>query len=242
MSASEHIVYVDESGDHSLTSVNPEYPVFVLAFCVFSKAEYSSVVTSMVTNFKFKYFGHDQVVLHERDIRQKTGPFRILNNQSLNQRFLEDLSSLMRDVPFTLIAAVVNKLLLSHHYSNPESPYDLALTFCMERLQMHLRPKAPVPIVVESRGKKEDAELELVFRRVCDGANHLNERLPHLDIVFASKQTNAPGLQVADLVARPIGRHVMQPEQPNQAWDILNPKFRRDKKGKVDGWGLKCFP
>ena len=66
--------------------------------------------------------------------------------------------------------------------------------------------------------------------------------LAHLDIVFASKQTNAPGLQVADLVARPIGRHVMQPEQPNQAWEILNPKFRRDKKEMVDGWGLKCFP
>ena len=29
----DHIVFVDESGDHSLTSINPDYPVFVLAFC-----------------------------------------------------------------------------------------------------------------------------------------------------------------------------------------------------------------
>jgi hypothetical protein len=29
---SDYIVYVDESGDHGLVSVDPEYPVFVLAF------------------------------------------------------------------------------------------------------------------------------------------------------------------------------------------------------------------
>ena len=33
-SHSDYIVYVDESGDHSLTSINPRYPLFVLSFCV----------------------------------------------------------------------------------------------------------------------------------------------------------------------------------------------------------------
>jgi hypothetical protein len=32
---SQYIVYVDESGDHSLQSIDPQYPVFVLAFCIF---------------------------------------------------------------------------------------------------------------------------------------------------------------------------------------------------------------
>ena len=32
---SDYVVYVDESGDHSLTSINPDFPIFVLAFCVF---------------------------------------------------------------------------------------------------------------------------------------------------------------------------------------------------------------
>ena len=35
MNFSDYIVYVDESGDHSLTSINPQNPVFVLVFCVF---------------------------------------------------------------------------------------------------------------------------------------------------------------------------------------------------------------
>jgi hypothetical protein len=34
---STYIVYVDESGDHSLNTVDENYPVFVLAFCIFHK-------------------------------------------------------------------------------------------------------------------------------------------------------------------------------------------------------------
>ena len=37
---SEYIVYVDESGDHGLESVDPNYPIFVLVFCVFKKEDY----------------------------------------------------------------------------------------------------------------------------------------------------------------------------------------------------------
>ncbi len=29
---SDYLVFVDESGDHGLTSIEPSYPIFVLAF------------------------------------------------------------------------------------------------------------------------------------------------------------------------------------------------------------------
>ncbi|HEY0296908.1 MAG TPA: DUF3800 domain-containing protein [Bordetella sp.] len=73
-------------------------------------------------------------------------------------------------------------------------------------------------VIVECRGKKEDAELELEFRRICDGANPGNRILP-FDIIFADKKTNLAGLQLADLVARPVGRHHIRPQQLNQAGD-----------------------
>ena len=41
---SDYIVYVDESGDHSLDAVYEEHPVFVLAFCIFKKSDYAQVV------------------------------------------------------------------------------------------------------------------------------------------------------------------------------------------------------
>lgn len=55
-------------------------------------------------------------------------------------------------------------------------------------------------------------------------------------------EANHCGLQLADLIARPIGNKVLHPDQPNRAYDLLEPKFRRSEKGVVEGFGLKCFP
>jgi len=37
---SDYVVYVDESGDHGLKNIDENYPVFVLAFCIFKKQDY----------------------------------------------------------------------------------------------------------------------------------------------------------------------------------------------------------
>ena len=34
----------------------------------------------------------------------------------------------------------------------------------------------------------------------------------------------------------------LDPRQPNRAYEILEKKFRRSPRGKIDGWGLKVFP
>ena len=54
---SDYIVYVDESGDHGLNSINPQYPVFSLVFCVISKIDYANQVVPAVQEFKFRYWG-----------------------------------------------------------------------------------------------------------------------------------------------------------------------------------------
>lgn len=99
---------------------------------------------------------------------------------------------------------------------------------------------------IERRGAKEDNELELEFRRTCDGENRLNKSLP-FNIVFADKKVNSTGLQLADLVARPIGMHFLRPEQENRAFDVLKKKFYcdggRDKAGQgFENWGMKIYP
>ena len=70
---SDYVVYVDESGDHSLISIDEGYPVFVLSFCIFQKTYYSHGITPALRMLKFTTFGHDMVILHEQDIRKKTG-------------------------------------------------------------------------------------------------------------------------------------------------------------------------
>jgi len=56
------------------------------------------------------------------------------------------------------------------------------------------------------------------------------------------KKSNSPGLQLADLVARPIGINLLKPEQPNRAYDVLRNKIYVNSDGNIQNWGLKCFP
>lgn len=242
---SDYIVFVDESGDHGMVGIDQTYPIFVLAFCVFRKQEYMEIVCPAVQRFKFKHWGHDAVVLHEHDIRKPRGAYSFLQNADRRAEFVADLSTLMEAAPFTLIAAVIRKADLGQQYHAPENPYSIAMEFGLERLFKHLEGLGQADkvthVIVERRGKREDAELELEFRRVCDGANFHNRHLP-FEIVMAPKESNATGMQLADLVARPIGIKCLRPQQANRAYDILEKKFRRSPYGQVQGWGLKSFP
>ena len=228
---SDYIVYVDESGDHSLESIDAEYPVFVLAFCVFHKRHYSEKIIPAVEKLKFNYFGHDSVVLHENEIRKQKGPFVFLSQLAVREEFMARLGSIMDASNFILITCVVDKARLSKSEGAGSNPYHVALGFCLDALRSFLAEKAQdhlkTHVVVECRGRKEDAELELEFRRICDGNNATNKNLP-FDVVFADKKTNLTGLQVADLVARPIGINYIRPNQPNQAFEILRRKFYCD--------------
>lgn len=241
----DYVVFADESGDHGLSSVDHNYPIFVLAFCVFRQSDYVDAVTPAIQRLKFKYWGHDSVVLHERDIRKPGGPFSFLQIAEKRAAFMAELNGLMESAPFTIIASLIRKSHLNRQYVYPDNPYSISLQFGLERLYMHLNGLGQgnriSRVIVERRGKKEDGELELEFRRICDGQNILNRRLP-FDIVMAAKEANLPGMQLADLVARPIGIKALRPDQPNRAYEILEPKIRRSPQGEKSGWGLKIFP
>jgi len=243
---SDYIVYVDESGDHGLKNIDPQYPVFVLAFCIFKKTDYFEKLMPAVHEFKFKHFGHDQVILHESDIRRDRGAFSNLKSRERKTAFLNELTDIINDTPFKLVSTVIMKNEYVDHYwfTHPANPYHVALGYGLERIYYFLSSigakQARTHIVFECRGLQEDQELELEFRRICDGANYPKAQLP-FEIVFADKKSNSTGLQLADLVARPIGLHCLKPEQPNRAYDVINKKFHRNG-GRHEGVGLKVFP
>lgn len=223
----KYIVYVDESGDHGLgDNIDNSYPMFVLAFCIFSISEYTQNIVPTILNFKFKYFGHDMVVLHEREIRKSEKPFDILMDRVVREEFVVDLSSIVTDSKFHIVSATVNK---EDFKRNKETTilnlYHLAMKSCLEELVHFLSDRNVLNrtfIVFEERGKNEDRDLELEFRRVKDEV-FMSGR--DCEIMFASKKVNSCGLQMADLVARPIGRHLLNPDQSNRAFETLKPKM-----------------
>jgi hypothetical protein len=247
MQNSHFIAYVDESGDHSLDRINPQFPLFVLSFCVFRKEDFFRKVVPSVLEFKFRHFGHDCVVLHEAEIRKQHGAFALLRDPNLRDAFHQDLSALMEAAPLSVIATVIKKDALRLEEARGEHVYHLAMGFALERLHRlldeHGQAGHKTHVVVECRGAAEDRDLELEFRRICDGRNGLGHGLP-FDIVFADKKTNSSGLQLADLVARPIGRMILDPPgRSNRAWEIIETKLFRPNPGlNYRGWGLSIFP
>lgn len=246
---SKYIVYVDESGDHGMQTIDDRFPVFVLAFCVFHKGHYSEKVVPALEKFKFKHFGHDQIVLHESEIRKEKGRFRIFPTRDHRNRFLDELTSIIEASKFILISCVIDKKQLREE-GKPPNPYHIALRFCLETLHQFLEEKGeqekPTHIVVEQRGEKEDKDLELEFRRICAGQNRMEKPLP-FEILFSDKKAMSSGLQLADLVARPIGLSVFRDEQGNRAFEVLTKKFfcgggRANVGADYQEWGLKIFP
>lgn len=242
---SEFIVYADESGDHGLGKVDPGYPVFVLACCLFRVNAYINRFVPGLHGFKFRHFGHDGVILHEHDIRKDEGAFTMLKNPDDKELFLEELTETIKDAPFIVVAAVIRKDTLVQQHGDEHHPYHLSLRFCLEALHELLQAEGQAGrlthVTFEARGGNEDKQLELEFRRICNGDNSTGKPLP-FEIVIANKKVNAAGLQLADLIARPIGMSVLRPAQANRAFEVIQEKIASNPADQQKGWGIKCFP
>lgn len=242
---SDYLVFVDESGDHNLVHIDPQFPVFVLLFAIIHKDDYVNRVCPGLQRFKFDFWGHDEVVLHEHEIRKPFGDFLFLLQKPIRERFLARLTAQMEDLPATVVAVVIDKPAYAQRYHAPVSPYDYALETGLERVFRQLeslgQTAGTTAIIVEKRGRREDTELELAFRRVCDGVNALHRSFP-MQLVMISKSSNSAGLQLTDLMARPVALHHLRPGQPNRAFEIIETKLRRSPSGLSEGWGLKRLP
>jgi len=241
---SDFIVYLDESGSPTTTNIEKDFPIFVLACVLVEKSKYTDEIVPALQRLKFKYFGHDQVILHEREIRRQSGEFSFLQvNKKLREQFLNEISEIVDCCDFTIATAVIDKQKLVDKYPDPFSPYEISLLMSMEHLALILRDQnqleKTIHVIAESRGKKEDAELELVFRRIADGDSRMRSNQSHIikqlnwHILFSDKKSNSAGLQLADLVARPIGLQIIRPMQKNRTYDIVKKKVR---------WWIKTFP
>ena len=225
---SDYVIYADESGDPNLTSIDANYPVFVLNFCVFRKDHYAASVLPAVAAFKFEHFGHDAVVLHEQDIHRGKAPFDFGGNSQQQTTFRQGLNAVVAGLDYEVIATAIDKPLLAQ--TTVSDAYGLALQRCVEQVSEFLETRGQhdsiTHIVIESRGRKEDTDLAQVFQHIGVGDNGLGKAVRGLDMVFAAKNSNSIGLQIADLTAYSIGRKYVAPDKPNRVWETLvNPKL-----------------
>jgi len=243
------IAYLDEVGDHQLHKIDPQFPVFALMLAIFEQEYYAKTVTPAVCQLKLKYFGTDGVVLRSHDIRKRVEPFNILLNPKTRDSFFREMNAFLESLQCILFCVVINKQALKDTYTQPDNPYNLALEMVMERVAHYMeqdeKRSEGLQLIAESRGGKEDKDLELVFYRICSvGTSFVSkERFVNLNLSlkFHKKAANLPGHQIADLLCYPIARHILSPQKKMDLYDIAYRKLYAPS-GSPHGWGLKIFP
>lgn len=240
---SEYVIYADESGDPTMKVISSEYPVFAFALCIFSKQEYIADVMRYMKGFKFAFWGHDMVVLHSKKMRKQIEDFYFLQNRSIRDLFMTKLSASIESSPFTVISTVIDKVLFREIYNYPIDLYEFCLECCLQKTYRFLQEKGQhhrlTHLVIESRMPGENRSLGQAFLRILEKNGDLQQQLP-LKLIFADKKVNNIGLQLADLIAYPIGRHILNPKEKNRAFEIVEKKFFLYPN--YQGEGLSIFP
>ena len=244
----EFYLFLDESGDPSLKSINHDYPIFALLGILISKTDYNSL-NRLFDRMKLKYFGTTDVIFHSRDIRKCDGVFAKLFNPNVKRRFYYDLDKVMSEVNYKIIASVIRK----EDYLNlfgklADDPYEIGLSFLLERVVYELdEMNAVAKIFIESRGNKEDANLAIKYNQmVTRGSSKVEGKHFMLrcgsKVKFRRKDENDNGLQMADLCAYPTACHILHPDYYQPAFDVIVNKFRKSNRGQVEGYGVQIFP
>jgi len=167
----EYHFFMDETGDHGLTFIDENFPIFLLAGCLFEESEYQNIVNE-INSLKQEFFSTTEVILHSRDIRKCDGSFQILFDLEIKKRFYEKLNKIISNSKFTIISVAIDKKKHIEKYGKvADNPYSICLSYILERLIFctDRRNSSPtVSIVIEKRGKKEDDLLLAHYNGIID--------------------------------------------------------------------------
>jgi len=239
-------LFLDESGNHGLTEINEDFPVFLLCGIIIEEEGYEKLRQS-VNELKNRFWANINVILHSRDIRKCEKEFSILFDLDVKKEFYEHINEIVANNNYTIIATAIRKDRYITKYGRLSNDvYEVCLSFIIERAIFFLddiKGKKELEIVIEKRGKKEDKQLDEHFQRLlARGTRYVNKDrfiAYNTKIIFKGKKENINGLQLADLVAYPIARYVIEPNRPSPAFDVLQCKLYTKNGNR---YGLKIFP
>lgn len=241
------ILFLDESGDHNLAIIDPQYPLFVLGGVMVDKAYAEGPMTEAVQDFKRRLFGRDDIILHTADITRNRNGFEAMKNAAFRERFYAELNELMRSLDYKVVACAIRKDEHIARYGVAAlDPYLLSLDLLVERFAFDVgNVSGGGLIVAERRDPTLDHELELAWLNLkiqgtrYQQAKDIEKRI--LAMNLRAKSENIAGLQLADLVVTPIGRHVLG-KPSKEDFEIVRAKLRRSRAGVAEGYGLVVLP
>ena len=256
-------LYIDEVGNPDLgASQDPNHRYLSLTGVILELSYVDQVLHPQLEALKKHLFGShadEPVVLHRKELVNQKHPFEALRDPAIQQEFNAQLLRLLRELDFTVLTTVIDKLEHQQRYQAWKyDPYHYCLHVILERYVIWLRRnKATGDVMAESRGGREDRRLKDSFERVYrEGTPYLEAKyfsgaLTSCQLKVKPKANNISGLQIADLVAHPsykaaLARRNRQPLAANfggQVARILEEsRYDRSPSGTIEGWGIKWLP
>lgn len=250
------VVYLDECGSHFATVKPNDYKAFVLAAAIVKESNID-LIDRRVAEWKSHTWGHEGVVLHEPEIRHRKKNWSFGGDANKQSDAEQSLCRLLGELPFKGVVVVVRRDPYLERYGDagmdaslPGRLYHMALNFLCERLVQALDAEfqgARGAIIAESRGPREDAELQHEYVRLhLEGTSYVSDSFfrstlgPAID--FQLKSANLAGLQIADLLARTCGDKVLNPASEPRMWPVFLPSLVKAQKTKNSPLGLKICP
>ena len=228
---SKYYLYIDECGDHNLVKYDPAFPVFTLCGILVSRDNLYSLNNDF-KKLKLEIFGNTDIVIHSVDIRKWRDAFIVLKDEALRMKFFNGIERILSQndayiiVSCTILKEQLNKFCVR---GEEEDVYGLSLSYLIERSIFcvdNLTYSNPdITIIVERRGKKEDAKLLNYYNGLRNRGTkwitpeRLRSRIGRFE--FKYKRDNIIGLQIADLIAYPVTQHILHPERPNRSYDAV---------------------
>src|SRR5665213_24602 len=199
-------LYVDESGDHTYNLLDdPSHRYLALLGVWFRQADDYVAFADELEVFKRGIFGprpDKSVILHRSDIVNRKGPFGLLRNPEIQERFNAGLLDVIARAEFRIICVVIDKKAHSQPDTSPFHPYHYCLAAMVDRYTAWLNYKSAVgDVMAESRGGEEDRQLKQAYRRVYESGTltvsrqHHQRALTSKDIKIQAKRVNIAGLQ-----------------------------------------------
>ena len=219
--------------------IDPKYPIFVLCGAIFDEKYYQDKVINKFNELKKKFFGSEDIILHTlemtRPSKYKDNRFSKLINADFRKEFYKALNEFLEEVNFILVACIIKKSAhLEKYGADALDPYLLSFNNLLDEFIPELPEGEQCKIIAERRDDNLDNQLELAWLNLkINGTENfkgseIKDRVENLSMTL--KSTNEAGLQIADLLANPIGRFVLdiKKTEPGHEIDysILEKKLR----------------
>lgn len=220
---SEYIVFVDESGTPVTHKPDPQFPIFSLQFVLVRKDTYVAKIEPEFKKFKLRHHGSDAIVLHGRKIDSKEGEFRILRDRELYGRYVRELDTLIGSTDMRLYSAYFLQLEVAKLGALSVHPYAYFMHELLNLIEQEVRVpgvRTRCEVVVESR-RGSDAEMLDAYESYKEA---FRTAQVEFELQLAEKSLNVIGLQVADLVAKPVARFCLNRMEPGREWPTVSKK------------------